>query len=86
MKTLILPFSDTDVDILNFIQRLRSQHKRFRIETEAPFDDPHTIWAFPEPDTDWEKLGMLSNDEDWDSEDDTHWNELFEQTKPSLIL
>ena len=33
MKTLILPFSENDVDILNFINRLRLQKKSFRIET-----------------------------------------------------
>lgn len=87
MKTLILPFSENDVDILNFINRLRLQKKSFRIETAKYIDDdPNIVWAISEPDPDWEKLGLSSLAEDWDGEEDNHWNEFYEQTKPTMDL
>lgn len=87
MKTLILPFSENDVDILNFINRLRLQKKTFRIETATNLgDEPNIIWEFPEPDHDWEKLGLSSFAEDWESDEDDHWNEFYEQTKPTTTL
>ena len=36
MRTLILPFSDTDIDVLTFIQGLLNQKKTFRIEPNDP--------------------------------------------------
>ena len=50
MQTLILPFSETDTDILAFINRLRRQKKAFEIKDLEPSLTPATpAERFKEP-------------------------------------
>ena len=75
MQTLILPFTEADTEIIKFINRLRRQKKTFDIQNVAPsIDDPHIVWTFPEPDLDFENLGLSSIADDWDCPEE--WAEL----------
>ena len=82
MQTLILPFSETDTDILAFINRLRRQKKAFEIQNVEPtsLDDPNIVWAFPEPDLDFENLGLSSIADDWECPEE--WAELSKTPTP----
>ena len=84
MQNLILPFSENDVDILAFISRLRQLNKTFRIEPveQSQLDDPRIVWEVPEPDEDWQKLGLSSWNDEWTH--DEEWNDFYQQTKPTF--
>ena len=76
MQTLILPFSETDTDILAFINRLRRQKKAFEIKNREP--DATVDWSGK-----WStyEMAMPVLARDWENED--CWDELYEQTKPA---
>ena len=75
MQTLILPFSETDTDILAFINRLRRQKKAFEIKNSEP--DATVDWSGK-----WStyEMAMPVLARDWENED--CWDELYEQIKP----
>lgn len=50
MKTLILPFSENNVDILNFINSLRRQKKYFGLKLQNTLTTIQTLsWSFLSP-------------------------------------
>ncbi len=86
MQSLIIPFADINAvqDIINLLRR----HKQaFEIKDIEPslLDDPNIVWEFPEPDTQWEKLGVTTLTADWDSPEDDHWNDFYHETKPVAL-
>ena len=76
MQALIVPFTDTDMDILSFINRLRRQNKAFEIKNLESDDiaDWSGKWSTYE-------MAMPVLARDWENED--CWDELYEQTKPT---
>ena len=76
MQALIVPFTDADMDILSFINRLRRQNKAFEIKNLEPDDiaDWSGKWSTYE-------MVMPVLARDWENED--CWDELYEQTKPT---
>ena len=85
MQTLTLSFSENDVDVLNIIHRLRQLKKTFHIEPaeQGSLDDPRIVWEVPEPDEDWQKLGLSSWNDEWAH--DEEWNDFYQQTKPTAV-
>ena len=79
MHTLILSYSESDTDILAFIDRLRSRNKPFKIEDNPesnPMDNDNIVWNWKDCDNASYKLSLTSFAEDWDSEADKVWDTL----------
>ena len=79
MHTLILSYSESDTDILAFIDRLRSRNKPFKIEAHPesnPVDNDNVVWDWKDCDNAAYKLSLTSFVEDWDSEADKVWDTL----------
>ena len=79
MHTLILSYSESDTDILAFIDRLRSRNKPFKIESHPesnPMDNDNVVWDWKGCENAAYKLSLTSFAEDWDSEADKVWDTL----------
>jgi hypothetical protein len=85
MHTLILPYSESDSDILAFIERLRSKNKPFKIHANSnlqPANDAHIVWNWENADNAAYEMSLASWAEDWDSDADKVWDN---QLSPSIL-
>jgi hypothetical protein len=78
MHTLILPYSESDTDIIAFIDRLRRRKKPFKIE-ESPSnplknEEDKVVMDWENCENAEYKLSMVAFADDWNAPENDHWD------------
>ena len=61
--------------VLEYVATIKLPFHKKDSESNTPsLDDPHIVWAFPEPDLDFQNLGLSSIADDWACPEE--WAEL----------
>ena len=67
--------------VIEFVSNLKLPFRKVEPAEPSPLDDTSIVWEFPEPDEDWQKMGLsalLRDDDDWECPEE--WIELSKQT------